>query len=451
MNSNSIAPGEVKSPAHKASYTIDSPNSVAAFLRNARRTARGVGAALALTLAACAATGAASGSLKGPGAPASPAAVAPLAPPAAPPPAPPPVPLPVPPAAPAPPVVAPALPPAPFVPPAAHGLFRPAAPEEQFVEWEGGRSPNLLRVVVDKARRRIYLATGTGSVFFLDGGCPPGWELDLKGADPSRGPERVFHTVTDRDPARGTFTVMGTASSRARGRDVGKFDCVKRDEAGAEVDRESLTATVDAVGGAPGTSPGVAPDPFFFRGDPPRSEAGAEASGESEAPSSSTPVFVEAALAVSRPINGPQGNNLAVDVDGGVEPLHGDSWAESAQLGGRLRFAQVPETIATADGGTGDVKGKTFFGFLRGAWTPRIVSRYVHGVLGLGVGLGHAQRLETGPDTDVPGKTGVAGMIDGGIRVGTESFGARAGWEATMGNDDALQSHGPFIGGSGRF
>lgn len=450
MNSNSIVPGEVESPAHEAGYTVDASNSVVLWLRNAQRIARGVGAALALSLAACATTGTASGALTA--APSGPAAGAPTTspsaalPPVAPPPAAAPRPVAPPPVAPPPVVTAP--PPASFVPPAAHGLFHTAAPEEQFVEWEGGRSPNLSRVVVDKTRRKIYLATGTGSVFFLDGGCPPGWDLDLGGVDPSTGPERVFHTVTSRDPARGTFMVMGTASTRAGGRDVGQFDCVKKDAAGVEVDRESLTATVDAVGGAPGTSPGTAPDPFFFRGNPPRSEVGTE---KSEGASSSTPVFVEAALADSRPITGPQGNNFAVDADVGFEPVHGDSWAEGAQFGGRFRFAQVPETITTADGGTGDVKGKTFFGFLRGAWNPRIVGEYVRGFLGLGVGVGHAQRLETGPNTDVPAVTGVAGMVDAGIQAGAPNFGVKAGWEGTMGNNDALQTHGPFLGAYGRF
>lgn len=411
----------------------DPKNSFLSRLRNSPVVKKISGAVLALALStACAAAGkAAGGVVVAPGG--SPAAAVPVGSPP-PPPAGPPAGSPPPPPA----------PPAYIPPPGSGDLFHSAAPEEQFCEWEGGRGTNVVRVQIDKNRRRILIVITAGSVFYLDGGVPPGWNLDTKSADPTTGPSRVFHMVTERNLARGTFTVMGYAPDRARGTVVGQFDCVKPGGKGGVVDRHSLTATVVSVGGTPGGS--GTPDPFFFRGNLPRS-GDSESDDESRAP---TPVFAEGALALARPIKGAPTSNLALDLDVGVEPVSGEGWAERAQLGLRGRVHRNSEHIETADGGTGDVTGSTFCGFVRGAWVPR-VTQYVRGLLGLGAGVCHAQRLETGPDTDISAATGVAATVDVGIQVGTPNFGGKAGWELTAGGHDAFQTHSGFLGAYGRF
>ncbi|MBI2638752.1 hypothetical protein HYW83_04130 [Candidatus Peregrinibacteria bacterium] len=448
----------VPSGPHSYELRTGSPFSV---FRNVKAAARAVAVAALLGIAACATT--ASGSAAAKPASGSPVAAAPAAPggpAAAPPPpvppaggspagAPPPPPSGPPPSPPAPSAAGPA----PYIPtgamPATPGvsLFRPV-PDEKFVEWRGADSTNTLRVQIDRSRRRLFLATTPGAPFTLHAGCPPYWDLEMPGIPAGVTPDDAVlnATITPRMPDRGTFDVTGQASTREGQVVTAGFDCVARDVSGAELDRESLSATVASIGGVQGRGAGVpgTPAPFPFRGN--TSHEGLDGNDESAGP-----LFAEAALALARNIKGSPENNPAVDLDFGVDPINGDSAVAHAQLGARLRAARVTEDVDTVNdsGATvatdGKVTGNTFCGFARGAWAPRL-GKYVRAVFGGGPGLCHAQRLETGPNSDIPAATGVAGEVDAGIQVGGDHFGGKAGYEATFGGNDAFQTHGPFLG-----
>lgn len=436
-------------PSGPHTYEVSPGNSVLRFLRDVKAAARTVAAVACLGFAACATT--ASGK----------AAVAPTAPPAA---AVPPVPggpAPAPPPGPPPPPAAghAAAPVVPYIPSGAMpgtpgvSLFRPVPDDGRFVEWRGADSTNTLRVQIDHSRRRLFLATTPGAPFALHGGCPPYWDVEMAGLPAGTSPDDAVlnPTVTGRMPDRGTFDVTGQASTREGQVVTAGFDCVGRDGTGAEVDRERLTATVASMGGVQGrgSASGSPAAPFPFRGNAPHG-------GGSDEESSGGPVFAEAALAVARPISNGSDNNPALDIDVGVDPVNGSDWNEHAQLGGRFRAARAFEKVDTVnDAGKtvatgGEITGNTFCGFLRGAWAPEIARR-VRAVLGGGPGVCHAQAIKTGPNSDIPGVTGVAGEVDAGIQVGGQNFGGKAGWEATFGGQDAFQTHGPFVGLYGRF
>lgn len=159
-------------------------------------------------------------------------------------------------------------------------------------------------------------------------------------------------------------------------------------------------------------------------------------------------VQVAAGIGFVNPTGNDDGNAVAVEFSTGVSVFENpDNQPWYKKLFGRLRarFARAPEVLTSRDATIRHNAPTQVLDAGLSLQPHLIPGGALRFDLGAGVGIGHVDERQFGPDMSVDGETTVTGSLGGGVTATGDNFGVRVGADCTFAGQEALQTCGGSV------